>query len=243
MFFQCSLEPTYLDYNTLKNFIKSCHWRYFRKYDLLGHHHLGWGFAYFPENSNRLIIKRDITPIYRADWKNLTKIKTRFILVHARKAYPWKKNIKDIHPIDISEKYLITHNGTVFGDSIPKLNDPKLEKIKNKTSMDTRKYLSYIMDEYKKSTNLKGALESVFKNLRLGIGANAFFFNSNECNVITRQNTRFNGRHRTLFISKNNNTILVSTTPLKPGMLEIPNNSLIQLNLSNLKSRVFKLEI
>ncbi|TFG06348.1 MAG: hypothetical protein EU539_07825 [Promethearchaeota archaeon] len=243
MFFQCSMEPTYLDFKVLKNFIRSCHWRYFRKYDLLGHHHLGWGLAYFPENSDNLVIKRDLTPIYRADWKSLTKIKTRFLLVHARKAYPWKKNPNDIHPIDIGENYLMTHNGTILGDSMPELNDPKLEQIKNETGMDTRKYLCYLMDELKKTSDLRLALESVFKTLDLGIGANAFLFNSKECNIILRQNSRFNGRHRTIFISKDNNVILAATTPLKSGMLEIPNNSLIQIRLSNLKSKVFKLHI
>jgi predicted glutamine amidotransferase len=84
MFFKCSLEPFRMDYEILKEYVKSCHWRYLRKYDLLGHHGLGWGFAYVSENDNKLVIKRDINPIYHADWKNLTKIKTRFLLVHAR---------------------------------------------------------------------------------------------------------------------------------------------------------------
>ena len=243
MFFHCSLEPTHLDFNVLKNFIKSCHWRYFRKYNLLGHHHLGWGFAYFPETSNKLIIKRDITPIYHADWKNLTKIKTRFLLVHARKAYPWKKNSKNIHPIDIGENYLITHNGTVFGGSIPKLKNSKLETIKNETDMDTRKYLCYIIDELNNTDDLKKTLENVFRKLELGIGANAFLFNSKECNVITRQNDKFTGRHRTLFIQKHNNSILAATSPLTKRMIEIPNNSLIKIHISDLKLQFIKLDI
>ena len=106
MFFKCSLEPFHIDYKILKKYVKSCHWRYLRKYDLLGHHGLGWGFAYISENDNDLVIKRDITPIYHADWKNLTKIKTRFLLVHARKTLPWKKNFGNVHPINIKEKYL-----------------------------------------------------------------------------------------------------------------------------------------
>ena len=61
----------------MKKFVSSCHWQYFRKYNIFGHHNLGWGFAYLPESrSKNLIVKRDITPIYYADWESLTKIKT-----------------------------------------------------------------------------------------------------------------------------------------------------------------------
>jgi len=243
MFFQCSLEPFNIDFNILKSFIKSCHWRYFKKYDIVGHHGLGWGFAYIPENGKKLVIKRDITPIYHADWKNLTKIKTRFLLVHARKSYPWKKSMNDIHPININENYVITHNGTIKNSSFPKVIDPKLDNIMNKTNLDTRKYLCCIIDNLKQGFDLKNALESVLSKLELELGANAFLFNFKECNIIKNQNEKFTGRHRTLFLSKNKNQILVSTTPLKSNAKEIANNSLIQINLANLKMKMINLEI
>jgi predicted glutamine amidotransferase len=243
MFFQCANEPFYINYEVLKKFLKSCHWTYLQKYNLIGHHGLGYGFAYIPENTNYIVIKRDLTPIYYTDWKNLTKIKTRFFLIHARKAYPWKKTAENIHPINIGQKYMITHNGTIKNSSIPKLTNPTLEKIKRETSLDTRKYLCYIMDELYKNSNLKTALESVFENLKLGIGANAFLFNSRECNIIKRQNEKFTGRHRTLFISKKDNYIFAGTTPLKPKMKEIPNNTLIYVNLLNLKTKIYPLEL
>jgi predicted glutamine amidotransferase len=244
MFFKCSREPFNIDLNVLKKFISSCHWKYLRKYNLLGHHHLGWGFAYIPENDdNKLIIKRDITPIYHADWRNLTKIKTKFIVVHARKAYPWLKNFMDIHPININEKYIITHNGTITNFSVPRIKDPKLEIIFKKTNLDTRKYLCCIINNLKNGLDLKKSLEFILKNIEIGLGANAFLFNSNECNIIKYQNEKFTGRHRTLFINKENHSILVSTSPLKPKMKEIPNYSLIQINLSNLITNSFKLEV
>jgi len=85
MFFRCSTESFNLGYELLKNFIASCHWTYFKRYNVFGHHGSGWGFAYIPEGNEKLIVKRDINPIYFSDWENLTKIKTRFLLVHARK--------------------------------------------------------------------------------------------------------------------------------------------------------------
>ncbi|NVM19741.1 MAG: class II glutamine amidotransferase [Candidatus Lokiarchaeota archaeon] len=242
MFFKCSLEPFYLDYNILKKYIKSCHWRYLRKYDLLGHHGLGWGFAYLSESDNKLVIKRDISPIYHADWKGLTKIKTRFILVHARKILPWKKNLGNVHPISIKEKYLLTHNGIIKNFPSKKLKNPRLDNIYNETDLDTRKYLCSIINELQEGKDLKIGLESIFKSIEIGAGANAFLFNSKSCNVITNHKNNFNGRHHTLFLSKNKDGILVSTTPLTENAKEIPNHSLMQIDLIDLNVNIVKLE-
>ena len=242
MFFKCSLEPFRMDYKILKEYVKSCHWRYLRKYDLLGHHGLGWGFAYIPENDNKLVIKRDISPIYHADWKNLTKIKTQFLLVHARKTLPWKKNFGNVHPINIEEKYLITHNGIIKSFPSKNLKNPKLDKIYNETDLDTRKYLCSIINELQEGNNLKSGLENIFKGIEIGAGANAFLFNSHFCNVITNHKNNFNGRHHTLFLSKNHNDILVSTTPFAENAKEIPNHSLIQIDLNDLNLNMVKLE-
>jgi len=244
MFFQCSIEPFNIEYKLLKKFISSCHWHYLRKYNLFGHHGLGWGFAYIPEhNSTKLIIKRDITAIYKADWKNLTKIKTRFLLVHARKTLPWKKKLEDVHPINIGEKYIIAHNGIIKNSSFPNLHNPRLEQEKKRTDLDTRKYLCFIIDKLKDGLDLKETLETVFSKIVLGAGANAFLFNLTQCNVISYHNSNFNGRHHTLFLKKENNTILVSTTPLRSKMKEIPNQSLIQIDLGNLLIKMNKLDI
>jgi predicted glutamine amidotransferase len=242
MFFKCSLESFNLDYKILKKYVKSCHWRYLRKYDLLGHHGLGWGLAYFSEDDNKLVIKRDLTPIYHADWKALTKIKTRFLLVHARKTLPWKKNFENVHPISIKEKYLITHNGIIKSFPCKKLKNPKLDRIYNETDLDTRKYLCSIINELQQGNNLKTGLERIFKEIEIGAGANAFLFNSQNCSVITNHKNNFNGRHHTLFLSKNHNDILVSTTPLTENAKEIPNHSLINIDLNNLNLDMVKLE-
>jgi predicted glutamine amidotransferase len=244
MFFQCSTEPFTIDYKVLNRFISSCHWQYLRKYNLFGHHGLGWGFAYIPEfDCNKLIIKRDFNPIYHSDWKNLSKIKTTFLLVHARKSYPWKKKFENIHPISIGEKYLITHNGVIKNSSFPKLKCPDLQLINSSTDLDTRKYLCYLLDELNEKDDLKIALEYVFKNLKLGAGANAFLFNSTQCNVINYHNKNFNGRHHTLFILKEKSQIFVSTTPIKLGSKEIPNNCLIQIDLNDLSLKIHELRI
>ena len=242
MFFKCSLEPFHIDYKILKEYVKSCHWRYLRKYDLLGHHGLGWGFAYISENNNKLVIKRDIKAIYYADWKNLTKIKTRFLLVHARKTLPWKRNFDNVHPINIKEKYLITHNGIIKNFPNQKLRNPKLDKIYNETDLDTRKYLCSIINELQEGKSLKSGLENIFKSIEIGAGANAFLFNSQSCNIITNHKNNFNGRHHTLFLSKNDSGILVSTTPLTENAKEIPNYSLIQISLNDLNLNMVKLE-
>ncbi len=189
------------------------------------------------------MIKRDITPIYHADWKSLSKIKTRFLLVHARKAYPWLKNSENIHPINVNERYLLTHNGTITNFSISKMANPKLDTIFKETNLDTRKYLCYVMDNLKQGLKLKDTLEKVLNNIEIGLGANAFLFNSKECNIIKYQNEKFSGRHRTLFITRDNSSVLASTSPLKPKMKEIPNYSLIQIKLSDLKTKLTKLEV
>ena len=165
MFFQCSKEPFTIEYDVLKAFIRTCHRRYLHRYDLLGHHNLGWGFAYLPEieSNNSLIVKRDLNPIYYSDWKSLSNIKTRFLLVHARKAQPWNKNYYNIHPIDIGEKFLITHNGIIKKFPNRPLKNPKLNKINNSTSLDTRKYLCHIIDKMQEGFSLKESLEDFFK--------------------------------------------------------------------------------
>jgi len=224
MFFKCSLKPFYINYTILKPFLATCRWRYFRKYDIFGHHSLGWGFAYLSENNKELVIKRDINPIYHADWESLTKIKTRFLL------------------INISEKYLITHNGIIKNFPKKKLNIPKLDRIYKETDLDTRKYLCSIIDQTQEHKDLARSLEFVFKEIEIGAGANAFLFNSQICNVITNHNTNFNGRHHTLFISRNSSEIIVSTTPLTNNAKEIPNYSLIQIDLANLDTNFTKLD-
>jgi len=242
MFFQCSTEPFFIDTRLLKKFVKSCHWQYLHKYNLFGHHNLGWGFAYLDENQN-LKIKRDITPIYKADWKGLSNIKTHFLLVHARKAYPWKKDFRNIHPINLQDKYLITHNGVIKTDSFPPLKDTNLEEIRILDTLDTRRYLCSILDKIKQEIPLKNALEEIFKNIQIGAGANAFLFNSNECNVISYHNSNFNGRHHTLFMKNAGNNILVSTTPLLKKMKEIANKSLIRIKLSDLSTKFMKIDL
>ena len=242
MFFRCSTEPFNFEIDILKKFVKSCHWQYLHKYNLFGHHNLGWGFAYLNENL-KLVIKRDINPIYKADWKALSQIKTRFLLVHARKAYPWNKDFKDIHPINIRKTYLIAHNGVIKSNSFPTLSDPTLEKIRASTSLDTRRYLCAILDKINNEVNLKDCLEEIFRTVEIAVGANAFLFNSKECNIISHHNTNFNGRHHTLFMKIFDDNILVCTTPLLESMKEIPNNTLIKINLSDLSTNFMKLEI
>jgi len=207
----------------------------------LGHHGLGWGVAYLSEDNNELVIKRDINPIYHADWKSLTKIKTRFLLIHARKTLPWKRKIENVHPISINEKYLITHNGIIKNFPKKKLKNPKLDGIYKKTDLDTRKYLTSIIDQIQDGKDLKSSLEQTFKEIEIGAGANAFLFNSQMCNIITNHKSNFNGRHHTLFINRNNDEIIVSTTPLIKSAKEIPNYSLIQINLANLHTTFTKL--
>jgi predicted glutamine amidotransferase len=242
MFFQCSTEPFYIDNYIIKRFVASCHWQYLRKYNLFGHHNLGWGFAYLDEKDN-LKVRRDITPIYKSDWKRLTKIKTSFLLVHARKAYPWNRSFKNIHPINIGEKYLIVHNGVIKTDSFPYLNNVELEKIRLESTLDTRRYLCFIMDNLKSGSNLKNSLEKIFETIEIAAGANAFLFNAQECNIICHHNTNFNGRHHTLFINKSKDSLFVSTTPILKDSMEIPNNALIRINLKNLEIDCNKLEI
>ena len=242
MFFKCSTEPFNFEINILKKFVKSCHWQYLHIYNLYGHHNLGWGFAYLNE-SLKLVIKRDINPIYKADWKALSKIKTRFLLVHARKAHPWKKNFKDIHPINIQQNYLIAHNGVIKTDSFPSLKDPTLERVRASTSLDTRRYLCAILDKVNNGTSLKIALEEIFRTVEIAAGANAFLFNSKECNIINHHNTNFNGRHHTLFIKISDDNMLACTTPLLESMKEIPNDTLININLSDLSTKLMRLKL
>ena len=194
-------------------------------------------------NKDILVIKRDINPIYHSDWKNLSNIKTRFLLVHARKTFPWKKKFDNIHPINIGEKFLIAHNGIIKNSSFPKFNNHKLELINSSTDLDTRKYLCFILDKLTENFDLKTTLELIFKVLKLGAGANAFLFNSKECNVINYHNTNFNGRHHTLFISKRNSQFFISTSPIITKSKEIPNKSLIQINLKDLSLKMQKLVI
>ena len=245
MFFKCSTEAFTISPLFLKKFVASCQFRYFRKHNMIGHHSQGWGYAYLSEDDQKLIIKRDINPIYRADWKNLSKIKTRFLLVHARKTLPRKKTIKNVHPININEEYFMTHNGTIKIESFPQeLNDQRLSEISLNTGMDTRKYLCLIMDEYKKhNLDLKKAVESTLRKIQSSGTANAFLFNINECAIIKRQNDSLLGRNTTLFLTKEKNSVLVSTTPISRNAKEIPNKSLIRVNLSDLSIRLSRLEI
>lgn len=233
MFLCCSRKAFRLDHEFLERFVASCHWNYFRKYDLLGHHNLGWGVAYLSEHQRDLKVIRDLTPIYKADWKGLERIKTRFMVVHARKSFPWKKSREDIHPIDVGENYMMTHNGTIKADSFPNLINQDLERMKRETGLDTRKYLCSVLESIKNHQDVKTAFERVLKNIEIGIAANCFLFNAKECHVVNHHHSKFNGRHRTLFLSKGSGIITISTTPIYSGAMEIENNALISIDVSN----------
>lgn len=234
MFFQCSAEPFQIEPVFLKKFVASCYLHYLRRYNIYGRHRMGWGFAYVPENNDKiLIIKRDISPIYHSDWKNLLNIKTRFLLVHARKTKPWHKNYNNLHPINIGEKYSIVHNGTIKKFPSRKLNNLRLEKINNSTQLDTRKYLCHIVDKLNTNYDLKSTLESLFQEIRIGSSANAFLFNSQECHVISHHKNNYKGKNHSLFIKKENGWLNVCTTPILRNSREIENNSLITIDLNN----------
>ena len=237
MFLLCAREPFTVDPQLLKKFVDSCHWQYFRKYNLLGHHNLGWGFAYLSPDGSHLKIKRDLTPIYKADWKSLESISTRFLVVHARKAYPWSKNAADIHPINIGGSYMMTHNGIV--KEFPTITDPLLEDIKKNTSMDTRKYLCTFLDALGQGGNIRSALKTTFQGITIGLGANAFIFNRQESLIVNYHNTNFRGRHTTLFLRRTPGSLVVATTPLDPKMKEVPNHTAIHLRHLDLESHVF----
>jgi hypothetical protein len=139
----------------------------------------------------------------------------------------------------------MTHNGTIKTDSFPQeLTDQRLNKISLNTNMDTRKYLCLIMDELKKTnSDLKKAVESTLRKIQHPGSANAFLFNLKECAIIKRQNDSRKGRHTTLFLTKDKNSVLVCTTPISKNTKEIPNKSLIRVNLSDLSMKFSKLEI
>jgi len=246
MFIHYSVQPKRIPFRFLKKFIKSCHWDYFKKYDIVGHHGAGWGYAYISEKSKKLIIKKTIQPIYKCKWQDLAKIKTRFLLVHARKTIFGEIKFENVHPISIGSKFNIVHNGTIKMDSFKDLNDAEFQYILNNTDLDTRKYLCTIMDHLREEVNIKKAVEKTLTNIRVSSAANAFLFNLNQCHIIKYQNNTFNGRHTTLFIDHNSNRLMISTTPLSSAALEISNKSLISitdLNYSELVLEFNKLSI
>ena len=231
MFFHCSTKPFQIEPAFLKKFIASCYLHYLRRYSIYGRHRMGWGFAYVPENNDKtLIIKRDMSPIYHSDWKSLSNIKTRFLLVHARKTKPWYKSFKNVHPINISEKYLIVHNGIIKKFPSRKLNDLRLEKINKSTQLDSRKYLCHIIDRLNTDYDLKSTLETIFQEVSIGSSANAFLFNSKECHVISHHKNNYMGKNHTLFIKKEKDWLNVCTTPILRKSIEIENNALVSVN-------------
>jgi predicted glutamine amidotransferase len=225
-----SLKPSTIPINLLKKFIKSCHWGYLNKYDLIGHHNAGWGYSYLPQNHfQNLVIKRTLTPIYHSQWKDLVKLKTRFFIIHARKTLFGEKKLENVHPINIGGKYCMTHNGTIKIDSFPVLKNPSLQHTQENTDLDTRKYLCTILDHLNQEKTLKNAIERTINKIQVSSAANAFLFNENECHIIKYQKDTYNGRHITLFIEKTPKQILISTTPLSSTALEIPNHVLLSI--------------
>ncbi|TXT64008.1 MAG: hypothetical protein BAJALOKI1v1_630011 [Promethearchaeota archaeon] len=230
-----AMHPETIPYDLLYKFIKSCHWNYFKRYDLVGHHGAGWGFAYLPINKQRILIKRSLHPNYHCKWQDLTKIKTRLLLIHARKTIFGEKKLENVHPIDIRGKYALVHNGTIKMSSFPRLKNNRLQMIQKNTDLDTRRYLCTILDNLETLGDIKDAIEATLQTIHTNSAANAFLFNSEECHIIKHQNTTFNGRHTTLFIEKTSKNVIISTTPLSVKALEIPNKSLISISNSQNK--------
>lgn len=240
MFIHLSNQPKNISFNLLERFVKSCHWDYFKKYDLVGHHDAGWGFAYIPKNSKKLLLKRTLYPIYSCKWQDLTKIKTKFLLVHARKTIFGEKTTENVHPINIRGEYSIAHNGTIRMDSFQDLDDSLLQEIQKNSDLDTRRYLCTILDNLNKLRNVKEAIEMTLRNIEVNSAANAFLFNLDECYIIKYQKNTFNGRHTTLFFDKTSDGLTICTTPLSSTAQEIPNKSLI--TIKELGSRHINIE-
>jgi len=246
MLINYSSQPICINIESLKKFIQSCHLNYLKKYDLVGHHGAGWGFAYIPPNSNKLIIKRTLKPIYNCKWQDLANIKTRFLLIHARKTIFGEKRLENVHPICIGDRFCIVHNGTIKMKSFPPLNRRRLHSISENTDLDTRRYLCTLLDNIITQNNIKDAIETTLKKIHVNSAANAFLFNSKECYIVKFQKKTFNGRHTTLFIQKGGNRVIISTTPLNSKALEIPNASLLSipsLKENKIKIRIDKLNI
>ncbi|MFO7795891.1 MAG: class II glutamine amidotransferase [Promethearchaeati archaeon] len=241
MLINYSSQPICISIESLKKFIQSCHWDYLKKYDVVGHHGAGWGLAYIPNNSNNLVIRRTLEPIYNCKWQDLANIKTRFLLIHARKTIFGEKRLENVHPICLGDRFCIVHNGTIKMKSFPPLNRLYLQKIKENTDLDTRRYLCTLLDNIINQNNIKDAIETTLKKIHVNSAANAFLFNSKECYIIKYQKNTFNGRHTTLFIQKGANRVMISTTPLNSKALEIPNASF--LSISSLKEKKLKIRI
>ncbi len=233
MILQYSLQPRTISMEILRSFIKSCHWGYFNNYDLIGHHGAGWGVSYITNDSQQLVIKRSLQPIYKFNWQDLLTLKTRFLIIHARKSIFGERRLQNVHPINVEGKYCLVHNGTIKMSSFPDLNDAKLHKIQKNTDLDTKRYLCTILDNFRSQKTLEKAIEATLKEIEVSSAANGFLFNLNECHIIKYQNSTFNGRHTTLFIDKFPNRLLISTTPLTSTALEIPNQSLLSIPALN----------
>jgi len=101
----------------------------------------GWGLVYFEDD--QLKIFRSIKPIFEdAQIDQFRKLKTRFIILHARYGTRGNANINNVHPFEYKngeQHYVFFHNGTVR-DNLK--YDPKFQP---QGETDSERFFFYLL--------------------------------------------------------------------------------------------------
>ncbi len=229
-----------MDY--LKSFVRASHWGKYKLQDFIGQHRMGWGVSWFDKNG-AIKTQRSIDPIWRSNWKNLTKIKSRCIVLHARRCAPSATNNRDVHPIVIDNKNYMFHNGVIKKDSFPQLDNPELNEILKSTSMDTRRYLATFLDELEKNEDFVETFRRTLPKITVSPSANAFLLNSTDIYIVKYKIEKLHKKAVYQLNIKNfdKGGYCVSVIPFDKSFKGIPNKSCIKYNFRSNKIEFNKL--
>ncbi|MBD3351803.1 MAG: hypothetical protein GF364_09990 [Candidatus Lokiarchaeota archaeon] len=230
----------------LTKFVQMCHYGNWKRGDFTGHHAMGFGVAWLDQDT-RIHVKRSIMPIWKTKWEDLLKIRSRCIVLHARKCPPQSIKFQDVHPITIDKKTFMFHNGTIDKKSFPNLRDPYLNKISKTTSMDTRKYLATYLD-LMNQPSFAGNIPKIFSNLNKDItlksSANSFILNRNKLLIVElmRQHSVFKTLKYILNIKKmDTKNYCISVAPFDDDFMPIPNKTTLEYDFDSEKLKISKI--
>ncbi|MHA1733759.1 MAG: class II glutamine amidotransferase [Promethearchaeota archaeon] len=217
----------------LQRFVRNCRWGNRRVQDWTGHHASGWGVSWLDPDSGTIRVKRTIRPIWNSGWRDLLEVRSRLVVLHARKSLPWKRKFEDVHPITHDRHHYVVHNGIISLAAIP-VPSGNLGREFARTKLDTRRYLLSVLDSARGGDILEGILRvtRALDGRALRPSANAFFFGREDLYVVSHfKRTPLQVHTYQLYASRlHGRGYCVSSVPL-PGSIILPNHAVLHYGL------------
>ncbi|MBN2093555.1 class II glutamine amidotransferase [candidate division KSB1 bacterium] len=199
---------------------------------VLFQHGDGWGMTYLHHDS--LNSYKSSQPCYQdLQFENLSKISTRFLILHSRRASKGSIGEQNSHPFLANienDNYFFYHNGTIY-EELPFSNH-----FHRSGTTDSEMFFFHILTHLKPEKPIE-SYKSIFKKVTNFSAVNSIFGNSQFCLLVNRY--QINPDYYTMKISSDDHSLIVSSEII-PGLpaknwKKLSNGTLLKIPINNSK--------